>query len=185
MPIIEVMTTRSTAEAPALFTVDNTEQTVPMVKETGTRSGLMFSALNGSTPVNTDSWFEIGDNFNLLSIGYTLPLSFKATSGFNGGSLLNAFFDVKLIGIDNDLNSFTFYDGYIPFSSYELAIGQYMDVVSAGFTSKWELFLQMGINAGTPTGIDMTNVPDDLNAQVFPVLNFIKLQHNSPTTTTP
>lgn len=178
MPIIEVLENRATFGQAAVmgsFTADNTNPNnfVNVTPNANAESGRLVSALGGVV----NEWWEPGDNFNLLSIGILIPGLFIPV----GTQAQTSAWEVTLVGRDNDNNTYTFYEGFIPWGQYELAIGQYFDVTAAGFTSKWQMYLKQN----NTQAISMYGVPDSENTKQYSVNGFVKVQHNDPLSPNP
>jgi hypothetical protein len=172
LDIIEVLT-NAPGQA-GTFTIDTTQQDVAV---TSLPAGHSLNMVNGAG----NKTFPQGDNFNLLSIGVSLPYSFVASvamSGANQYSPVIQFNYTKTGGGGGVLPGLAGGLTILPFLNYELAIGQYIDV--AGILDSF--YLKGFFNAAGVPHVSMIGVPTTMNGQTFEIQIWMKIEHNLPLT---
>ena len=122
------------------------------------------------------SKFQAGDNLNILSAGIIVPPPFPLVRQLDTGiNQYSAGMVAKLSYITVPHESISF-DTHIPFSPYELAIGQYEDVNN---DSDYEVHLNLGAGAYYLLSA-LAGVPASYDGQIFSVGLFVKVQHTLP-----
>lgn len=153
------------------FTVDNTQKFVPT--SNNSPYSIMYAPGNNYK-------FRAGDNFNLVSYGFHLPLNFcrypKDTDSYYGPEFklyahdIVTNEDINFKEIEPSLNFGMPYEG-------EIFINQPIDTkVNRLYLNQF--YLVGGLNQGV--NISMIGVPDVLNGEIFAVQCFIKIDHNFP-----
>lgn len=117
-----------------------------------------------------NQYFLPGDNINVLSVSLAFPsfISLLGSSEILDTSAINIMLIAETV---SGVQSY-FYDGYIPFSPYELAIGEFVDFSS--FTEKFRL---KATTVGLPkvvTGI----IPPALDGLEIAIAIALKIEHN-------
>ena len=184
MAIIETLTFKRN-QSP-YFVVDNTKLSVPLILPSEANLYMINASGNGN--------FEAGDNFNLLSIGVKVPLSFE----FTGADAIVSpatpqkaeVMPLKLQGFWG--TNFEYVDRLnggqllIPFENYEMSYNNFFDDPSRWKThfrlflwpSKFAEYSQE--NPESPPNISMLTVPDSLNGKTFYITIFCKIEHTYP-----
>lgn len=113
-------------------------------------------------------YFKAGDNVNILSMGFYIPMGFDIYGtnenikfSINGYNTLGIISFLMLPGI------FT-----IPFSNYEMATG----VFTLGVSQK----IQLAHSIFNSLNISMIGVPAALNTKTFKIFSFFKVEHTLP-----
>jgi hypothetical protein len=125
--------------------------------------------------------FQERDNFVLLSIGVQLPLSFEFWPNDNNG-FFGPFIDLyykRISAAPGVLNSFRPASVHVPFSNYEMSLGNFTIVPALGenFHLCFQLPRAVG---GWIQRISMLNVPAELNELTFKAPVFAKIMHTLP-----
>lgn len=145
------------------FTVNNAVNYVPLVY-TGTASQHIL------TTGYYEKLFDIADNFEVVSLGFSIPSGFSMWEQF-------AKFDMMYKSNGAEV----YFPGLerlcVPFENYELPINSFYNVKDLNMDDK-----KIGVKILNPTGnnlnISMIGVPAALNGLVFPVSAFVKISHN-------
>lgn len=154
----------------AQFTVDNTQLHVDADYAIG--KGPMDCYLIDDSG---HSCFQQYDNFHLIALGISLPMSFEIWS--NKCKLRLYYYDdestpVPLPGLG--------YDAIIlPFANFEIPIDLMFSPKDLGMSAPRRLGAQVVEMDDSPLMISMVGVPDVLNEQVLEVAVFCKVGHNS------
>lgn len=172
-PIIDIMRPRETTSP--FFVVDNTQDFV-LVE---------FPAVTPSYMENADKKhiFHFGDNFNLLSIGVSLPLGFEYYSQVlvPGGNVFNTPYLILalLIPVPPYTENLFIPNRYsLPFGNYELSINQYIYTSLQFQGVNFFVNIRPPLPAEQEIRISMLNVPDELNGKSFPYSPFAKIEHS-------
>jgi len=124
---------------------------------------------------NTENlyWFDAGDNFQLLSYIFVLPMCFRFYTRNNINNYIKLEYQEDGIGIKRDFAKL-----FLPFENYEMNSGNFYNFATALPDEKTKFKLLGSLNQDME--ISMYNVPDDLEGVSFPVQVFIKVRHNLP-----
>jgi hypothetical protein len=114
--------------------------------------------------------FQAGDNLNILSIGLSVPGFVQLLDNtFLTNTAIPMFIDFDVPGPD------PIFANIMPFSPYELAIGQFIDLSSVATQFR----ISAAYYGGLPyvaTGI----IPSIMNGTVIGINVFLKVEHNLP-----
>lgn len=126
--------------------------------------------------------FRPGDNFNILSVGVSLPLGFEFYSQVVtplGSDFNLPFLRLNLIGIlpPNVIKDIVPNAYALPFGNYELSINQYVNVLELYGEEPFSLAIRSPLPNDQEIRISMLNVPDSLNGKIFPYIAFAKIEH--------
>lgn len=172
-PIIDIMRPRETV-CP-FFEVDNTLDYVLVD----------FGDVEPYYMENADkkSVFHFGDNFNLLSIGVSMPLGFEHYSQVRdpGGNIFNTpYLILALITTSAPFteNEFVPNRYSLPFGNYELSINQYIYTSLQFQGTDYHVVIRPPKPGEQEIRISMLNVPDSLNGKTFPYIPFAKIEHS-------
>lgn len=157
MPQISLM---SAIDSDALheFTVDISQIEVNIT--TTVNDGILFGKM---------SKFQVGDNINLLGFGVGIPHGFMAGS-VKPIVLIRAKTPSLNVVIYDDIRLPNFQMEY----DFPKPININLETLQGSPPEELEIQVQM---TQTPT-VSMLNVPSLIDAQVIPVLPFIKVEHN-------
>lgn len=171
----------------AMFTVNtavNSVNLVPVVPGTP-----MTLTAGGGTIGGGGFEFQVGDNIEILSVGFHIPENFTLAqySVAGGGEFMLPIMYLRgqVLGggpwaaITQFGNNGTL---RIPFSDYEMSVGSFVDVVDTGLIGGSGVFSLQTIFPYT-LGLDypqisMINAPAALNGVDLYVTPFIKVRHN-------
>lgn len=162
MAIIDMLITEYSESS--IFTVDLAEPYVT-VNTAGGNNRMKTSYSQGI--------LNRGDNFNILSVGIKLPLSFEFTDNqLDFRPAVNWILREEISGNNHQLIPPSI---FIPFPNYEMSVGTFINVEDAQ-----EKFRIVGNVDGLR--ISMYDVPSDLDGQSFAVQPFLKIEHTEETT---
>lgn len=175
MAIIDVLTQNEQVGVDqfATFTVNVAFNFVPLVIPAGD-TGIMENAQGFS-------WLIYKEHFNLISIGFVLPLGFEIFNVLTGAAdpvlpSLNLRFKQNG-GVSAQLQPGKL---YIPFGSYELNMGTFYNMnstLSPVLTSSYQLLFNF--DATRTVNISMVGVPAMLNGMTFSAPVFAKIEHTN------
>lgn len=165
MPVIEVISTNIVPSG--TFTVNNAAAQVSVTVDPAPYA----------VSANGGSWFEPGDNINLLSVGFTLPKYYKTTREDTSTSITDGAteYGMTVVVAPDGGAPIVVYRSVNPFINYELALGQFINIADLGLTKRFQLYVSI---AGDMK-IDMLGVSDDENGKTYTVNGFVKIQHNA------
>ena len=163
MELIEILS--QNASNAAFFTVNTAVSFVPLAYSGGVDDGIMMDA-------NGNEYFIPGDNYQMLSVGYHLPLSFEIYNVLNGATDENVKINMATNLRGGGVPPLILPEKlYIPFPNFELNFG----VFYKSFGEEIKLNFQFLYTVN----ISMVNVPVALNGLVFRVPIFSKIKHNT------
>lgn len=162
MEIVEIVTQKDINVGQ--FTVNTGVDFVPITYIPGNYGNL--------SNADGNSFIESGDNFEILSLGFTLPLSFEVYKTESGTPM-----DVPRIklgwkaaaGLVVPLSNPAQY--YLPLANYEYAIGKFVNKVTTGK----KIFCASFVDT---VYVSMVGVPTQLNGKTFSAPIFMKIKHN-------
>jgi len=124
----------------------------------------------------------IGDNFNILSLGVSIPLGFEHYQQVTnpGGSITLPYLilSVKPQIISAAEQPFLPEKISLPFENYELSINQYIYTSSSFINVHAILSIRPPTTSEQGVRISMLNVPDSLNGKTFSYSPFVKIEHS-------
>ena len=183
MSIIDVLTFKRSSTP--YFTVNTSVASVEIV--------LPSSPLDTKVPmINSygQAKFSRGDNFNLISLGLKLPLSFELVGedALGGNpermdmmclSMVANVYGSGMFPVEHSLGSGQI---IVPYENYELSINSFFNDPSVAFSGDFELVLwpHPYTYSGTAQNpkVSMLNVPSSLNGKKFYMSIFAKIEHN-------
>lgn len=162
MEILDVLMNQ--ANAAPKFTVDTALQSVPVSYDLLLADGLL------SSDEGTD-YFQAGDNFQILSMGYVMPLSFELYSVKKGGVNENPAFILQTIDRVVFVEHLVPGQIYIPLPNYEMNFGTFYDNPGKEIALKMQMRHDMEVS--------MVGVNPALHGETFRIPVFAKVLHNS------
>lgn len=167
MAIIDILSHMSRA---AEFTVDLASNFVPL---------LIDDAAQLKT-IDNKEYFEVRDNFTILSFGCQLPLGFEFYQCTFGEQACLPNIKLRLQQLSGG-NKYLFNPDtvWLPFGNYEMSYNNFFEIPVSPLLNT-EFALNFVFNRDVNHSISMINVPDDLDGQTFPVPIFAKIMHTLP-----
>ena len=138
-----------------------------------------FNALAFDSPIAANevglSKFQAGDNINILSLGVSILSPFQLVSKDPATNVLKS--NIPLACLIHYLSggpSTPPFDSFVPFTPYELALGEYVDV---GNNSQFQLYLQMTQLSSLFVLGSVAGVPASFDGQSIGISIFAKVEH--------
>lgn len=159
--LIDIFTLPQDEDVKMSFIVDNTQDYITLFSTNFEYKTIGFGV---------DGRLQQGDNFNILSLGLSMPEMYRDSLLVDSPSLN---LGVNLASVESGTIKRIF-DSVLPFVNYELSINNFIEnnVVVGEHTAI--------MDAGITIAISMNNVPDSENGKEYFVKPFIKIAHTLP-----
>jgi len=162
--VINLLSTYGNITETPYFTVDSTQQAVPVLQQSGNYLRTKVG------PTVHAQYFAIGDKIKVLSFGVCVPAPYAMARGAYGEESVS----VVLVAVDNLNNAYNLTQQELPFGNYEISFGDLLEVPIVPGATKYRVQL---LFTGLPK-ISMLNVPPTEDTKQYFLSCFAKIEHS-------